>query len=72
MHILVRNQNFEKQKKWNSKIPKPKFLLSCEQNMLKKVVMEINGLNLNNKVFVFKGKVSRDFFTSVFSSNNPI
>jgi hypothetical protein len=41
---LARNQNFEKQKKWNSKIPKPKFLLSCEQNMLKKVVMEINGL----------------------------
>jgi hypothetical protein len=44
MHILVRNQNFEKQKKWNSKIPKPKFLLSCEQNLLKKVVMEFNGL----------------------------
>jgi hypothetical protein len=42
MHILVCNQNFEKQRKWNSKIPKPKF--SCEQNMLKKVVMEINGL----------------------------
>jgi hypothetical protein len=44
MHILVRNQNFEKQKKWNSKIPKPKLLLSCQQNMPKKVVMEINGL----------------------------
>jgi hypothetical protein len=44
MHILVHNQNFEKQQKWNSKILKPKFLLNCEQNMLKKVVMEINGL----------------------------
>jgi hypothetical protein len=45
MHILVLNQNLEKQKKGNSKIPKPKFLLSCEQNMLRKVVMEINGLS---------------------------
>jgi hypothetical protein len=48
MHILVPNQNFEKPKKWNSKIPKINFLLSCEQNMLKKVVMEINGLMCNN------------------------
>jgi hypothetical protein len=44
MHILVRNKNFEKLKKWNSKIPKPKLLLSCEQDMPKKVVVEINGL----------------------------
>jgi hypothetical protein len=43
MHILVRNQNLEKIKKWNSKIPKPKLLLSCEQNMPNKEVMEING-----------------------------
>jgi hypothetical protein len=29
MHILACNQNFEKLKKWNSKIPKPMLLLSC-------------------------------------------
>jgi hypothetical protein len=32
-------------KKWNSKIPEPKFLLRDHQHALKKVVMDINGLS---------------------------
>jgi hypothetical protein len=34
----------QKNEKWNSKIPKPKFLLRDHQNLLKKVVIYINGL----------------------------
>jgi hypothetical protein len=39
----------------NSKIPEPKFLRSCEQNILKKVAMEINGLRYKRykKEFIF-------------------
>jgi hypothetical protein len=36
MHILVRNQNFEKQKKWNSKIPEPHLLFLESMKYLKK------------------------------------
>jgi hypothetical protein len=36
MHILVRNQNFEKPKKWNSKIPEPHLLLLESMKYVKK------------------------------------
>jgi hypothetical protein len=39
MRILVPNQNFEKQKKWNSKIPEPHLLLLESMKYVKKVVM---------------------------------
>jgi hypothetical protein len=35
-HILVHNQNFEKQKKWNSKIPEPHPLLLESMKYVKK------------------------------------
>jgi hypothetical protein len=35
-HILVRNQNFEKQKKWNSKIPEPHLILLESMKYVKK------------------------------------
>jgi hypothetical protein len=34
--ILVRNQNFEKQKNWNSKIPEPHLLLLKSMKYVKK------------------------------------
>jgi hypothetical protein len=37
--ISVCNQNSEK--KWNSKIPEPKFLLSCEQNRPKNLLCRL-------------------------------
>jgi hypothetical protein len=37
MHILVHNQNFEKQKKWNTgKIPEPHLLLLESMKFVKK------------------------------------
>jgi hypothetical protein len=44
---LVPIKIWKNQKKWKSKIPKPKFLLLNHQNMQKKVAMDINGLKTN-------------------------
>jgi hypothetical protein len=48
MNILVQNQNFEKQKKWNSKIPEPHLLLLESMKYVKKVAFLKNGLILGD------------------------
>jgi hypothetical protein len=51
MCILVRNQNFEKQKKWNSKIPEPHLLLLESMKYVKKSghgVEWVNGIHLTS------------------------